>query len=337
MSAPAKTHRLAILLYPGLQSLDLTGPLEVFAGASEALSGAEAPPAYEVSTIALRAEPIVTSSGLAVLPGGPLPSAGSFDTLIVPGGDGRRQAVCEPALMRWLGRAGARVPRLASVCTGAFLLAEAGLLKGRRVTTHWAYARELARVYPDLTVDPDPIFVRDGDVWTSAGVTAGIDLALAMVEQDHGRELALLLARHLVMFLRRPGSQSQFSAALAAQEPRREPLREVKRLVVDEPAAEHTVEAMAARAHMSPRHFARAFRAETGLTPARYVEQVRLEAARRRLEEGGQAVGAIALACGFGTAETMRRSFLRALGVSPAEYRRRFNAHPHPTLTQAAA
>ncbi len=221
-------------------------------------------------------------------------------------------------------RRGAR--RTAGVCTGAFLLAGAGLLAGRRATTHWASAQELALRHPDVEVDPEPIFLRDGPVWTSAGVTAGMDLALALVEEDLDRDAALQIARHLVLFLRRPGNQSQFSATLAAQQPGREPLREVQRFVVEHVAATHTVEAMAGRAHMSPRHFARAFRAETGLTPARYVERVRLEAARRRLEDTADPVAVVAGECGFGSPETMRRVFLRALEVGPAEYRRRFHS-----------
>src|SRR5207302_4585513 len=224
--------------------------------------------------------------------------------------------------------------RTAAVCTGAFLLARAGLLEGRRATTHWSAAAELARRYPEVRVDAEPIFLRDGDVWTSAGVTAGMDLALALVEEDLDRDAALTIARHLVLFLRRPGNQSQFSATLAAQQPVREPLREVQRQVVEHIAGEHSVETMARRAHMSPRHFARAFRAETGLTPARYVERVRLEAARRWLEDTSEPVASIATACGFGSAETMRRVFLRALGVAPAEYRRRFQA---PSLRSPAA
>ncbi|HXP28117.1 MAG TPA: helix-turn-helix domain-containing protein, partial [Solirubrobacteraceae bacterium] len=220
--------------------------------------------------------------------------------------------------------------RTASVCTGAFVLAAAGLLDGCRATTHWASAAALARLYPNVDVDPEPIFVRDGRIWTSAGVTAGMDLALALVERDHDRDAALTIARHLVLFLRRPGGQSQFSATLAAQQPEREPLREVQRSVVEDIAGEHSVEAMAARAHMSARHFARAFRAETGVTPARYVERVRLEAARRRLEDGSQPIATVAAACGFGTAETMRRVFLRMLDVGPAEYRRRFQSGGAP-------
>jgi len=326
VGANGKPRRIAILLYPGVQSLDVTGPLEVFSAARAALTarGAE-DGGYEVVTIARSREPVRSSSGLRLVPDGPLPrGGGGIDTLIVPGGSGRELAASDETLIRWLAQAPRSCRRVAAVCTGSFLLAAAGLLDGRRATTHWAYARRLAEEYPAVAVDPDPIFVRDGALWTSAGVTAGMDLALAMVEEDLDREIALLIARHLVMFLRRPANQSQFSATLHAQLPSAEPLREIQRLVLEDVAGEHTVEAMAARVHMSQRNFARAFRAQTGVTPARYVESVRLEAARRRLEETAEPVSSVARACGFGTAETMRRSFLRALKVGPSEYRRRF-------------
>jgi transcriptional regulator GlxA family with amidase domain len=334
MSSPAP-RRVAILVYPGVQSLDVTGPLEVFAAAERAIrASGRSDPGYEIRTIARSPRAIRSSSGLRLVPDGPLPLAGErLDTLIVPGGSGSRDVAADETLLRWLARAPRRSRRVASVCTGSFLLAAAGLLDCRRATTHWAFAAELARRYPAIEVDPDPIFVRDGPIWTSAGVTAGMDLALAMVEEDIDRDLALLIARHLVLFLRRPGNQSQFSATLDAQQPRDEPLRETQRLVVEDVAGEHSVEAMAARAHMSPRNFARAFRAQTGVTPARYVERIRLEAARRRLEETAEPVAAVASACGFGTPETMRRSFLRALHVGPAEYRRRFAAHTGPGTT----
>jgi transcriptional regulator GlxA family with amidase domain len=234
-------------------------------------------------------------------------------------------------------RASARARRTASVCTGAFLLASAGLLDGRRATTHWAAAEELARLHPAVRVDSDPIFLRDGDMWTSAGVTAGMDLALALVEEDLDRHAALTIARHLVLFLRRPGNQAQFSATLAAQEPLKEPLRDTRRYVVEHLASDLSVEALAEHAHMSPRHFARSFGAETGVTPARYVESVRLEAARRALEDTPEPVAAVAQACGFGTPETMRRAFLRTLGVGPAEYRRRFHPTGSPSGAAAAA
>jgi len=194
------------------------------------------------------------------------------------------------------------------------------------VTSHWAVCRELARRYPAVDVDPEPIYTRDGDLWTSAGVTAGMDLALAMVEDDLGRDIALAVARGLVLFLRRPGGQSQFSAQLASQFADRDAIRDLQEWMVDHPDADLSVDAMADRVAMSPRHFARRFRAEVGETPARYVERVRVEGARRRLEESADPIDAIAPACGFGTTETMRRSFARALGVAPAEYRRRFQS-----------
>lgn len=326
MQTRSRPRRIAILLYPGVQSLDVTGPLEVFSAAREVLAAAgSVDPGYEVVTIARSPHALRSSSGLALIPDVPMPrGASGIDTLIVPGGSGREQAAKDETLLRWIARAPRSARRIAAVCTGSFLLAEAGLLDGRRATTHWAFARRLAEEHPAVTVDPDPIFIRDGAYWTSAGVTAGMDLALAMVEEDLDRETALLIARHLVMFLRRPGNQSQFSATLHAQLPRAEPLRELQRLVLEDVGGAHTVEAMAARVHMSPRNFARAFRAQTGVTPGRYVESVRLEAARRRLEESGEPVALIARECGFGSAETMRRSFLRALDVGPSEYRRRF-------------
>jgi transcriptional regulator GlxA family with amidase domain len=322
-------REITIVVYEGVQSLDVTGPLEVFAGARQLIErtgGCDR--GYDVRVLSGDGEPVRTSSGLAVLPHGELPRAPRrIDTLIVPGGEGRAAAVRDTALIAWIARAARVARRTASVCTGAFLLAQAGLLDGRRVTTHWAAARELQQRYPQVQVDPDPIFVRDGSVWTSAGVSAGIDLALALVEQDVGRDAALTIARHLVLFVHRPGNQSQFSATLAAQRAGREPLREVQRAVLEDVAGDHSVQAMAARAHMSARHFARTFRAETGVTPARHVERVRLEAARRRLEDSADPLALIARDCGFPSAEVMRRVFQRALHVGPTEYRRRFSAY----------
>ncbi|MGD1058198.1 MAG: GlxA family transcriptional regulator [Solirubrobacteraceae bacterium] len=328
----SKPRRIAIVIYPGVQSLDLTGPLEVFAGAQRLIEATARPdPGYELCTLSRDGQPLRTSSGLTITPDFSLSAAPEqIDTLIVAGGLGHDEACADQALIDWVARAASTARRIASVCTGASLLAQAGLLDGRRASTHWAFAHDLQQRYPQVLVDAEPIFVRDGPVWTSAGVTAGMDLALALVEEDLDRDAALTIARRLVLFLRRPGNQSQFSATLAAQQAGREPLREIQRMVLEDVAGDHSVEAMAARAHMSPRHFARAFRAETGVTPARHVERVRLEAARARLEDTSEPVAAIAARCGFGTAETMRRAFLRALEVGPAEYRRRFHAHaPH--------
>jgi transcriptional regulator GlxA family with amidase domain len=327
-----RPRTIAILVYPDVQSLDVTGPLEVFAGAQRLIEATGRPERrYEVRVIGRDGVPVRTSSGLTITPHSGLPSPrAQIDTLILAGGRGHAQAASDPLLVDWIAAASARARRTASVCTGAFLLARAGLLDGRRATTHWAEAEELRAAYPNVDVDAEPIFVRDGAIWTSAGVTAGMDLALALVEEDLDRDAALLIARHLVLFLRRPGNQAQFSATLVSQLPRREPLREIQRSVLEDVTGVHTVEAMAERANMSARHFARAFRAETGVTPARYVERVRLEAARRRLEEGSEPVAVVAGACGFGTAETMRRVFLRRLAVGPAEYRRRFHERSEP-------
>jgi transcriptional regulator GlxA family with amidase domain len=328
MHRASSPRQVAILAYPGVQSLDVTGPLEVFAGAHQLIAATgRSARGYEVTIASQDGAPLRSSSGLTLTPHSTVRDApGEIDTLIVAGGSGCMDAAADRTLVEWISQASRRARRTVSVCTGAFLLARAGLLDGRRVTTHWAFAAELARLHPAVRVDPDPIYLRDGRIWTSAGVTAGMDLALALVEEDLDREAALAIARHLVLFLRRPGNQSQFSATLTAQQPRREPLRETLRFVLEHVTEDLSVEAMAARAHMSPRHFARAFHAETGVTPARYVERVRLEAARMRLEDTGESVAAVAAACGFGTAETMRRAFLRALEVSPAEYRRRFQA-----------
>jgi len=335
----ARAHRpprvVAIVAYPGVQSLDVSGPLEVFCGAQRLIDAERRPQrGYSVRVLSRDGRPLSTSSGLTITPHANMRDApDAFDTLIVAGGSGHVDAAGDARLLDWIAQASARARRTASVCTGAFLLAAAGLLDGRRATTHWASAGELQRLYPDVRVDPDPIFTRDGDTWTSAGVTAGMDLALALVEEDLDRDAALTIARHLVLFLRRPGNQSQFSATLAAQRARREPLREIQRALLEDIGGDHSVEAMAARAHMSPRHFARAFRAETGITPARHVERVRLEAARRRLEDTTEQLATIAGACGFASAETMRRVFLRTLHVGPAEYRRRFRTSPEPSAT----
>ncbi|MFJ7157891.1 GlxA family transcriptional regulator [Streptomyces sp. NPDC101118] len=312
-----------VVLFDGVQSLDVTGPVEVFAGASVGRPG----DGYEIRTASLGGAPVRTSSGLTLVPDLDLADAPRPHTLLVPGGPGTRNI--DPRLADWLRERGPGTPRLMSVCSGALLLAAAGLLDGRRATSHWTVCDQLAREHPAVEVDPDPIFVRDGNVATSAGVTAGIDLALALVEEDHGRDLALTIARHLVVFLRRPGNQAQFSAQLAAQTAQREPLRDVQRWIGEHPGSDLSVEALAARAQLSPRHFARAFQAETGVTPGRYVERIRIEHARRLLEDSTEGIAQISRTCGYGTPEALRRAFVKTLGQSPAEYRRRFSPTPH--------
>jgi transcriptional regulator GlxA family with amidase domain len=327
-----------MVVYPDVQSLDLVGPQEVFAAAQQLIATTgRTEPGYRVYVASLDGAPLRASSGLQIVPDVALARAPTrIDTLLVAGGAGSARASAEAGLLEWLRETAPGARRVASVCTGAFVLAAAGLLDGRRASTHWASAAKLAERYPAVEVDPEPIYVRDGNVWTSAGVTAGMDLALALIEEDLDRAAALTIARHLVLFLRRPGNQSQFSATLAAQEPEREPLREVQRYVVEHVAEDLCVQALAERAHMSSRNFSRAFASETGITPARYVERVRLEAARRALEDTAQPIATVAETCGFGTPETMRRTFIRALGVAPAEYRRRYHPDGAPSGALAA-
>jgi len=313
-----------IVVFDGVQSLDVTGPLEVFAHAN-----AIQPGACQITTASLGGRTVTTSSGLRLTPDADLRAhAAPPGLLIVPGGPGARRR--DPDLAGWLHENAPKAKQVASVCTGAFLLAAAGLLDGKTVTTHWAHCAELAAQYPEVTVDPDPIYIKDETLATSAGITAGIDLALALVEDDCGRDVALTVARAMVVFLRRPGSQAQFSAQLSAQVADRQPLREVQQWIAEHPGADLSVESLAQRASLSPRQFARAFAAEIGVPPGRYVDRTRFEAARRHLEDTADGVEETARACGYGTPEAMRRAFVRALGVSPAEYRRRFRPKTPP-------
>ncbi|WP_329181194.1 GlxA family transcriptional regulator [Streptomyces sp. NBC_01477] len=322
------TRRIVFAVFPGFQMLDLSGPNEVFVQAGRRTAQAGARPAVVVDTVAAAPGPVVSSGGLAVSPTLTTDEVtGPVDTLIAVGGRGVHQACQDAAFVDWFARTAHRARRTASVCSGAFLLGAAGLLDGRRVVTHWSACELLAACYPGAAVDPDPIFVRDGDLWTSAGVTAGMDLALAMVEADDGPEVSRAVARQLVMFVQRPGGQAQFSAQLAAQRPGRQSLRDVLDWVADHLADDLGVPALAARAGMSERHFTRVFRAETGRTPAAYVESARVEGARRLLESTGTTLEAVARACGYGTVETLHRSFKRAVQVTPGEYRRRFAPH----------
>jgi transcriptional regulator GlxA family with amidase domain len=317
----AESKRVVVLAFPGVQMLDVTGPAEVFSIATR-LGHAS----YELAVVARDEAPVPASSGLRLVPDGGLKPLREVDTLVIPGGEGTREAYRDEALVNWIRRAAKRSRRVTSVCTGAFLLAKAGLLDGRRATTHWSACAALSRRYPSITVEDDPIFVRDEHVWTSAGVTAGMDLALALVEEDAGKEAALEVARQLVLFVRRPGGQAQFSAQLSADTAEREPLRELQAWIADHLTEDLTVEALAARAHMSPRNFARAFKAEIGMTPAAYVERARVERAQQALQASHAPVALVARSSGFGTVGTMRRAFQRRTGASPVEYRDRFAA-----------
>ncbi|WP_446333433.1 GlxA family transcriptional regulator [Burkholderia pseudomallei] len=323
-AAPAAARRAVhVLAFDDVQLLDVTGPLQVFASANDfAVRRGLAIP-YAPRVVAAHAPSVMSSAGLAFA-AAPLPAAREpSDTLIVAGGCGVHGAARDPRLVDWVRRRAAHARRIASVCSGAFVLAAAGLLGGRRVVTHWSRCDELAQRYPDVRVEPDPIFIRDGNVWTSAGVTAGIDLALALVEDDLGRALALDVARYLVVFLKRPGGQAQFSAALSLQH-EGGCFDELHAWAAANLGADLSVAALAARAGMSERSFMRRYREATGRTPARAIEQMRVEAARNLLADAPLPIKRIAARCGFGSEETMRRSFLRMLGVAPQAYRERF-------------
>jgi transcriptional regulator GlxA family with amidase domain len=316
-------RRVVIVALPDVQPLDVAGPAEVLSTAATVAGGDT--PAYAVEVVAPRGAPVGTGAGYALAPAGALEDVRApLDTLLVAGGSGARHA--DPAAVERVRALAGHARRVASVCTGAYVLAAAGLLDGRRATTHWNWCDDLQRRHPAIAVERDPIFVVDGPVRTSAGVTAGMDLALALVEEDLGARVALEVARWLVLFVKRPGGQAQFSAQLAGQTADRAPLRDLQAWIADHLDADLSIPALAARACMSERNFARAFKAETGMTPAVYVEALRVERARLALEAGGAPIDAVARRCGFGTVETLRRAFARRLGVSPAAYRNRFAA-----------
>jgi len=323
---PNASRVVEILAFPSVQLLDVTGPLQVFATANEmAAGGSKGVAPYLLGVVAPGGASVMTSSGLALL-AQPLPPMDRVpDTLLVAGGPGVQQAASDTLLVDWLRDRAGRMRRVGSVCTGAFLLAEAGVLNGRRAVTHWSVCTDFARRFPAVRVETDPIFLRDGSVWTSAGVTAGIDLALALMQEDLGRSIALAVARYLVVFLKRPGGQAQFSAALSLQ------IAEDRFGMLHEWIAEHltddlSLRALARQAAMSERSFSRHYAEATGLTPARAVEHLRVEAARRMLSDSQLPVKRIAQRCGFGSEETMRRSFLRVLSVAPQDYRTRFGS-----------
>jgi transcriptional regulator GlxA family with amidase domain len=322
---------------PGVEILDLVGPLQVFARASEMHSRANpgSPPIYSVEVVTISSRrSVIANCGLRITADRTSREVrGKIDTLLVAGGDAIEQNKINPEAVRWLKRISGRTRRIGSVCTGAMLLARAGLLDGRRATTHWNWCQTLIKRAPRTHVDADPIFVRDENVYTSAGVTAGMDLALALVEEDHGSRLALQVARNLVLYLRRPGGQSQFSAALSLQLTDRKPLRELEAWVLDNLHKPVTVPLLAERVAMSPRNFARVFTKEMKTTPAKFVERLRVEAARRRLEESHNSMEMIAGECGFGNVNSMRNVFQRTLKIAPGQYRRHFRRVKHPLPT----
>ena len=324
----ATNRRIVFVAGPGTEILDLVGPLQVFARASD-MHCREHPgarPIYSIEIVSVsEGRSLTANCGLQFAAHKTFrQTSGKIDTLLVAGGDAIEQNKIGADAVRWLKKIAARCRRVGSVCTGAMLLARAGLLDGRRATTHWNWCQTLINRAPRADVDPDPIFVRDENIYTSAGVTAGMDLALALVEEDHGSRLALQVARNLVLYLRRPGGQSQFSAALSLQATDRKPLRELESWVLDNLDRSLTVPVLAQRVGMSPRNFARVFTSEMKTTPAKFVERLRVEAARRRLEESQNSMETIADECGFGNVNAMRTVFQRTLKTPPGQYRRHF-------------
>jgi transcriptional regulator GlxA family with amidase domain len=313
-----------MLAYDGANSLDVVGPLEVFSTAARYAEEKSLPTPYTIEIVAPKRGAVRTYAGITLSAERSYAEVtGGIDTLLVAGGDARA-ILQDESILRWLRRMKPRLRRLGSVCTGAFILGAAGFLSGKRATTHWRWAEALAAQFPDVEVEADALYVRDGNVYTSAGVTAGMDLALALVEEDLGQRLALEVARGLVLFLKRPGGQSQFSSHLAAQAVPRGPLKDLPDWILDHLDSELSVDSLAARLAMSPRNFARVFLRETGVTPAKFVERARVERARRSLEESRRSMDEVAGECGFGSAERMRRTFRRHLRVVPHDYRKRF-------------
>jgi transcriptional regulator GlxA family with amidase domain len=321
MSATA-TRQISILAFPRVQMLDVMGPADIFAEAAHQLGN---PRAYRVQLIGTGPGEIRGSNGMRISVDTAIQTQrGRIDTLLVAGSPRVEEVAGQAEISAWLQRQARSVRRLGSVCTGAFLLAGAGLLDGKRVTTHWNSTDRLAARFPALQVEPDSIYVKDGNTYTSAGVTAGMDLALHLVEEDHGRDIALKVAREMVMFLKRPGGQSQFSAHLAAQTADKSVVREIQDYVLAHLGADLSVPALCERAAMSERNFARVFRAATGVTPAGFVEAARIDEARRQVEASDVPLKKLADSLGYGNVDGFRRAFTRRLGVSPNDYRKRF-------------
>ncbi|WP_435303875.1 GlxA family transcriptional regulator [Streptomyces phaeoluteigriseus] len=314
---PKKAHHVGVLVFDEMKMLDLSGPAEVFSEANR--YGAN----YRLSIVSVGGTPVRTSIGIQVPVDTDAASAPAFDTLLITGGDLLPGRLVDPNLSAAASRLAATAGRVASICTGAFILAAAGLLDGRRATTHWQHTASLARGYPSTRVEPDALYVKDGTLYTSAGVTAGIDLALALLEEDHGPGLTRDVARSLVVYMQRPGGQSQFSASLQGPAPRTPVLRQIQDMVQTDPTADHSLNALATRVRVSARHLTRMFRTELDTTPMKYVELIRFDLAKALLDSGHSATEAASLS-GFPSYESLRRAFGRHLGVSPTRYRRRF-------------
>lgn len=328
MQTRTRTRVVVLVAYDGCQSLDVTGPWEVFTKATRFGALAGLPPAYRLILASPQGGSVRTNSGLELANSTAIADLrGSLDTLLVAGGDDAEfeDGGSASALLPWLRRKAGTVRRIGSVCTGAFALAAAGLLSGRRATTHWHSCARLKSSYPDIVVEPDAIYVADPPFYSSAGISAAIDLTLALVEADLGQAVALSVARELVLYLRRPGGQSQFSAGLQAQVGSNHPLRELIVWMMEHPDGDLSVPALAERMSMSERHFARQFRSETGQTPARFVEAMRVDRAKSHLEQTAWPLARVAQRAGFGSVDSLQRSLRRSVGITPDQYRQRFS------------
>ena len=326
MNSPFLIRPIGIVVYPGAETLDITGPYEVFAFTNKVIQnkGISQESVYPVTLLAKQAGPVTTFSGMQLIADQSFNQISEdYDTLMIPGGF-LEDVLPNTEIVELIKVMAPKVRRLASVCTGAFLLAESGLLDGRRATTHWNWCAEFAEKYPQVNVESDRIFVKEGNIMTSGGITSGIDLALAMVEEDWGQKIALAVAQFLVVYLKRPGGQSQFSSYLTREASSRSDLRELQSWIMQNPEENLKVDTLAERMTMSPRNFARLFMSETGMTPAKFVEMVRIDAARNLLELTKFSIDNIADSSGFKDPENMRRAFTRQLGVNPSDYRKRF-------------
>lgn len=334
---PIQTRNIAVVGFDGAEVLDIVGPLEVFAMADMLLKNQSdgVSPVYKLSVLARQEGIFTTFSGIKLVADASWRHFTDIpDTLFIAGGPDMTPLTEDRDFIDWVRVMEKKVRRLCSICTGSFVLAQAGLLNGKRATTHWIAAREMQTTFPEITVDCDALYIREGHLATSAGITSGIDLALALVEEDYGKQLSLEVARMLVMYLKRPGGQSQFSVHLRQQIAEEHPLAAILKWIVENYRQSITIEQLADRAAMSPRNFARVFVRETGVTPARYVEQCRLERAIRMIEDTSEPMETLARESGFHSAEHLRRASMRNLGITPQAYRERFQSACHYEISQ---
>jgi transcriptional regulator GlxA family with amidase domain len=332
-----KSKRVGFLIFPGIQALDVAGPMDAFAAATIEGNEGRTTPCYELVTIGLDTKVVLAGSGLRIRPQFTVRTAPRLDTLVIPGGSGMRDPKISARVGAWINSRSHQLRRIAAVCTGVYGLAATGLLDGRSVTTHWRYAPDLAKRFSALIVDPGPLFLKDGPFYTSAGITAGIDLSLALIEEDFGSSVALSVARELVVYLKRPGGQQQYSEPLQFQTQSADRLVDIASWVAANLQKNLSVEALAARARLCPRQFTRRFRRAFGVTPAAFVESARLEEARRRLAATNCTVDRVATSVGFRTDGVLRRAFERRFGITPSIYRSRFSGLASHLISPAQA